>query len=52
MQIVPASRSLPSSSGGKNLFSDLSRLNLAINIKDSDIGRAIPVLNDESDAVI
>src|SRR4051794_18521965 len=30
LQLLPASRSLPSSTGGKNLFSDLSQLNLAV----------------------
>ncbi|KAH8727358.1 hypothetical protein GQ44DRAFT_738332 [Phaeosphaeriaceae sp. PMI808] len=56
LQILPASRLLPSTSGGKNLFSDLSRLNLAINTRDFDVGRVISllraVLNDESDEVI
>ncbi|XTI94677.1 hypothetical protein V2W45_1349116 [Cenococcum geophilum] len=56
LQILPASRSLPSSSGGKNLFSNLSTLNLAINTGDFDLGRVIPlltaVLNDKSNAVI
>lgn len=56
LQILPASRLLPSSSDGKNLFSDLSRLNLAINSGDFDVGRVIPLfraaLNEESDVVI
>ncbi|KAH8731711.1 hypothetical protein GQ44DRAFT_745770 [Phaeosphaeriaceae sp. PMI808] len=54
LQALSASRSLPSSSGGKNLFSDLSRLNLAVNSGDFDIRRIIPllaaVLNHESDS--
>ncbi|KAF1996945.1 serine/threonine-protein kinase Sgk2 [Amniculicola lignicola CBS 123094] len=56
LQILPASRLLPSGSGGKNLFSDLSRLNLAINAGDFDVGRVIPLLtavfNNESDDII
>ncbi|KAF1835673.1 hypothetical protein BDW02DRAFT_567708 [Decorospora gaudefroyi] len=41
LQILPASRSLPSGTGGKNLFSDLSRLNLAVNSGDFDVRRII-----------
>jgi hypothetical protein len=56
LQILPAFRLLPSSSGGKNLFSDLSRLNLAINTGDFDVGRVIPLitaaLNNRSDDII
>jgi hypothetical protein len=56
LQILPASRLLPSTSGGKNLFSDLSKLNLAINTGDFDVERVIPllraVLNDASDDAI
>ncbi|KAF2839987.1 hypothetical protein M501DRAFT_1010229 [Patellaria atrata CBS 101060] len=56
LQILPASRQLPSSSGGKNLFGDLSRLNQAINSGDFDIRSVIPllraVLKNESDTVI
>jgi hypothetical protein len=56
LQILPASRLLPSTSCGKNLFSDISRLNLAINAGDFDVRRVIPllrsVLNNEPDGVI
>ncbi|KAF2824321.1 hypothetical protein CC86DRAFT_447202 [Ophiobolus disseminans] len=44
LQALPVSRSLPSSSGRKNLFSDLSRLNLAVNSGDLDVRRVIPLL--------
>jgi hypothetical protein len=56
LQALPDSRALPSSSGGKNLFADLSRLNQAINAGDFDLRRVIPllrsVLNNEPDGVI
>jgi len=56
LQILPASRLLPSCSGSKNLFSDLSRLNLAVNSDNFDIERVnsllSAVLNNESDEVI
>ena len=56
LQILPASRLLPSTSGGKNLFSDLSKLNLAINTGNFDAGCVIPllqvVLRDDSDEAI
>ncbi|KAI9785550.1 MAG: hypothetical protein M1839_009291 [Geoglossum umbratile] len=56
LQALPASRLLPSNGGGKNLFSDLSRLNLSINTGDFDVGRVIPlliaILNNESDNII
>lgn len=56
LQTLPASRVLPSSSGGKNLFGDLSRLNQAINAGEFDVQRIIPllrtVLNNESDTVV
>jgi hypothetical protein len=47
---------LPSDSGEKNLFSDLSKLNLTINTGHFDVGRVIPLLaaalNNESDNLI
>jgi len=56
LQALPASRSLSSSNGGKNLFGDLSRLNQAINAGDFDVRRVIPllraVLDTKSDTVI
>jgi hypothetical protein len=56
LQALPASRHLPSCNRGKNLFGDLSRLNLAINAGDFDVERVIPLLtavfNNESDDVI
>lgn len=42
LQILPASRLLRSSSGSKNLFSDLSRFHLAVSSDDFDIERVIP----------
>lgn len=54
--ILPASRLLPSSSSEKNRFSDLSRLNLAINTGDFDVEHVTPlliaVLDDRPDAAI
>ena len=41
LQALPASRVLLSSSGEKNLFSDLSRLKLAINSGDFDVRRVL-----------
>ncbi|OCK78451.1 hypothetical protein K432DRAFT_427264 [Lepidopterella palustris CBS 459.81] len=56
LQSLPASRHLPSSSGGKNIFGDLSRLSSAINTGDFDVGRVIPlltaILNNASDSII
>ncbi|KAF2804372.1 serine/threonine-protein kinase Sgk2 [Mytilinidion resinicola] len=56
LQALPTSRLLPSSSGEKNLFGDLSRLNQAINIGDFDPRRVTPlliaVINNESDDII
>jgi hypothetical protein len=56
LQALPASRSLPSISGGRNLFGDLSRLSATINSDDFDNERLIPalgaILNRESDEVI
>jgi hypothetical protein len=57
LQILPASRLLRSSGAGKNLFSDLSRLNSAVNSDDFDLGRIKPLLNaaianDLDDALI
>ncbi|KAI9773773.1 MAG: hypothetical protein M1839_002006 [Geoglossum umbratile] len=56
LQALPASCLLPSNGGGKNLFSDLSRLNLSINTGDFDVGRVMPlliaILNNESDDII
>jgi hypothetical protein len=47
---------VPSSSGGKNLFGDLSQLNQAINIGDYDVRRVMPfldaALNNEPDTNI
>jgi hypothetical protein len=45
LQILPSSRLPRSSGGGENLFSDLSRLNLAIYSDDFDIERIMPLLN-------
>ncbi|KAK3332195.1 hypothetical protein B0T19DRAFT_439053 [Cercophora scortea] len=42
--ILPASRLLRSSGSGKNLFSDLSRLNSAINSDDFDLDNIKPLL--------
>ncbi|KAF2174644.1 hypothetical protein K469DRAFT_648111 [Zopfia rhizophila CBS 207.26] len=56
LQILPASRQLCSSRGGKNLLDDLSKLMSAVNSDDFDIERIIPllkaVLSKESDEVI
>lgn len=53
LQNLPASHSLPSGAGGKNLFNALFRLNLAVSSGDFDVRRVIPliagVLNHESD---
>ena len=45
LQALPASRSLPSSSSGKNLFGDLSRLNQAVNTGEFDVRRVLPLLH-------
>ncbi|PGG98196.1 hypothetical protein AJ80_09574 [Polytolypa hystricis UAMH7299] len=45
LQGLPISRLLRSSGGGKNLFSDLIRLNSAINSGDFDLDRIKPLLN-------
>ncbi|KAJ9129857.1 Rhodopsin kinase [Pleurostoma richardsiae] len=44
LQGLRASRLLPSRGGGKNLFSDLSKLNAAINSDDFDFDRIRPLL--------
>jgi hypothetical protein len=44
LQILPASRLLPSSCGNRNLFGDLIRLGSVINSHDFDIERVIPLL--------
>ncbi|OCK74760.1 hypothetical protein K432DRAFT_310077, partial [Lepidopterella palustris CBS 459.81] len=53
---LPAFCVLLSGSSGKNLFSNLSRLNLAINTGDFNIERVIPLLtavfNKEFDDII
>ncbi|KAK0712345.1 hypothetical protein B0T26DRAFT_741530 [Lasiosphaeria miniovina] len=56
LQILPASRLLRSSGSGKNLFSDLSRLNSAVNSDDFDLDSVKPLLRsaitDDNDALI
>ncbi|KAL2220563.1 hypothetical protein M432DRAFT_543140 [Thermoascus aurantiacus ATCC 26904] len=56
LQTLPASRVLRSTSGSKNLFSDLLRLSSAVNSDDFEVDRLIPlltaVLNNECDEVI
>ena len=56
LQGLPASRYLCSNRGGKNLYDDLSKLNLAANADDFDIERMGPLLkavfSKESDDVI
>jgi hypothetical protein len=56
LQILPASRLLCSRNGGKNLFSDLSRLNSIVNSDGFDIERIGPllqaVLSNEPDDLI
>jgi hypothetical protein len=44
LQILPAFRLLCSSNGGKNLFSDLSRLNSIVNSDGFDIEHIEPLL--------
>jgi len=55
LQTLPASRVLRSTSGSKNLFSDLLRLSSAVNSDDFEVDRLIPlltaVLNNECDEV-
>jgi protein kinase-like protein len=55
-QILPASRLLRSVSGGKNLFSDLARLNSSVNSDDFDTECIIPllraVISNESDELL
>ncbi|KAK0612265.1 hypothetical protein B0T14DRAFT_439280 [Immersiella caudata] len=56
LQSLRASRLLRSSGSGKNLFSDLSRLNSAINSDDFDLDSIKPLLRsaiaDDNDALI
>jgi hypothetical protein len=56
LQILPAARLLPSKTGGKHLFSNLSKLHSAISSDDFDLERIRPlwnaVLKNESDDVI
>ncbi|KAF2818207.1 hypothetical protein CC86DRAFT_337418 [Ophiobolus disseminans] len=56
LQILPAARALPSKTGGKHLFSDLSKLNLAVSSDDFDLEQIRPlwnaVLENESDHII
>ncbi|KAF1364330.1 hypothetical protein EJ07DRAFT_162141 [Lizonia empirigonia] len=56
LQILPAARALPSKTGGKHLFSDLSKLNLAVSSDDFDLEQIRPlwnaVLKNESDHII
>ncbi|KAH7021588.1 LOW QUALITY PROTEIN: uncharacterized protein B0I36DRAFT_394304 [Microdochium trichocladiopsis] len=56
LQILPASRLLRSSGSGKNLFSDLSRLNSAVNSDNFDLDSIKPLLRsaiaDDNDALI
>ncbi|UPX14634.1 uncharacterized protein EKO05_0005111 [Ascochyta rabiei] len=56
LQIHPAARLLPSKTGGKHLFSNLSKLNSAISSDDFDLERVRPlwnaVLKNESDDII
>ena len=56
LQILPASRILRSSTGNKNLFGDLSRLNSAVNSDDFNIKQVTPLLkaaiSNESDDII
>ncbi|KAF2788689.1 hypothetical protein K505DRAFT_410741 [Melanomma pulvis-pyrius CBS 109.77] len=56
LQVLPASRSLPSKGNNVNLFADLLELNSAVNSGNFDIERIIPllraVLDNEPDQVI
>ncbi|KFY02814.1 hypothetical protein V490_00391, partial [Pseudogymnoascus sp. VKM F-3557] len=56
LQILPASRVLRSNTGNKNFYSDLLRLNSAVNSDGFDIERVKPlfkaVINNESDDFI
>jgi hypothetical protein len=56
LQGLPASRSLLSKFGNRNLFGDLSTLNSAVNSDNFDIERIIPlldtVLNEEPDDLV
>ncbi|KAF1346338.1 hypothetical protein EJ07DRAFT_169927 [Lizonia empirigonia] len=56
LQILPAARALPSKTGGRYLFSDLSKLNSAVSSDDFDLEQIRPlwnaVLKNESDHII
>ncbi|KAF2731547.1 hypothetical protein EJ04DRAFT_579020 [Polyplosphaeria fusca] len=56
LQVLPASRSLPSKGNNINLFGDLLELNSTINSGNFDIERILPllrvVLNNEPDEII
>jgi len=53
LQTLPASRSLPSTSGGKNLFGDLLRFPTVIGSDEFEVKRLVPllktVLNNDAD---
>ncbi|KAF2676852.1 hypothetical protein K458DRAFT_351208 [Lentithecium fluviatile CBS 122367] len=49
LQMLPASRQLPSSCDGKNLFGDLARLTQAINSDDFPVSLIIPLLKSVLD---